>query len=58
MGTVLFPYQMERMRLIKRIDNYIYRAFAAGLLTVNELKELKQKVRDKNPRERRQQQPR
>jgi hypothetical protein len=49
---------MERMRLIKRIDYYIYRACAAGLLTVNELKELKQKVRDKNPRERRQQQRR
>jgi hypothetical protein len=49
---------MERMRLIKRIDYYIYRAFAAGLLTFNELKELKQKIRDKNPRERRQQQRR
>jgi len=47
---------MERMRLIKRIDHYIYRSFAAGLLTVDELKELKQKIRDKNPRERRQQQ--
>jgi hypothetical protein len=56
MGTVIYPYQMERMRLIKRIDYYIYRAFAAGLLTFNELKELKQKIRDKNPRERRRQQ--
>jgi len=44
---------MERRRLIKRIDYYIYRAFVAGLITVNELKELKAKVRDKNPQERR-----
>ncbi len=53
MGTVIYPYQMERRRLIKRIDYYIYRAFAAGLITVNELKELKAKVRGKNPQERR-----
>jgi len=53
MGTVIYPYRMERRRLIKRIDYYIYRAFVAGLITVNELKELKAKVRDKNPQERR-----
>ena len=55
MGKVIYPYRMERSRLIKRIDEYIYRAFAEGLITANELKELKTKVRDKNPQERRKQ---
>ena len=55
MGTVINPYQMQRRRLIRRIDTYIYRSLAVGLLTVNEANELKQKVRDKNPRERRKQ---
>ncbi len=55
MDKVIYPYQMERRRLIKRIDNYIYRSFAAGLITVDEVNDLKQKVRDKNPQERREQ---
>ena len=55
MGSVIPEREMKRRRLIRKIDHYIYSAVAAGLITIDELPNLKEKVRANNKWERRKQ---
>lgn len=53
MGKVIPEREMKRRRLIVKIDRYIYSAVAAGLITIDEVPNLKKRVRANNRWERR-----
>jgi hypothetical protein len=53
MDNVIPEREMKRRRLIRKIDHYIYRSVASGLITADEVQDLKEKVRAKNRWERR-----
>jgi hypothetical protein len=55
MDNVIPEREMKRRRLIRKIDHYIYRSVASGLITADEVQDLKEKVRAKNRWERRKQ---
>ena len=55
MGNVIPEREMKRRRLIKKIDYYIHGALAAGLIPIDEVPNLKEKVRANNSWERRKQ---
>jgi len=55
MGKVTPEREMKRRRLIVKIDRYIYSALAAGIITIDEVPNLKEKVRANNRWERRKQ---
>jgi hypothetical protein len=55
MGSVIPEREMNRRRLIRKIDRYIYSAVAAGLITADEVPYFKEKVRVNNRWERRKQ---
>jgi len=55
MSNVIPEREMNRRRLIVKIDRYIYIAVAAGLITADEVPRFKEKVRANNRWERRKQ---
>jgi hypothetical protein len=55
MGNVIPEREMKRRRLIRKIDHYIHSSVAAGLITFDQVQDLKEKVRANNRWERRKQ---
>jgi hypothetical protein len=55
MDNVIPERELMRRRLIRKIDYYIHCSIAAGLITIDEVPDLKEKVRANNRWERRKQ---
>ena len=55
MDNVIPEREMKRRRLIRKIDYYIHCSVAAGFITIDEVLDLKVKVRANNSWERRKQ---
>jgi hypothetical protein len=55
MDNVIPEREMKRRRLIRKIDYYIHSSLAAGIITIDEVSDLKEKVRANNRWERRKQ---
>jgi hypothetical protein len=55
MDNVIPEREMKRRRLISKIDYYIHSSLAAGIITIDEVPDLKEKIRANNRWERRKQ---